>query len=93
MTVRYSKQALANAEEIKRFLMAKFSFREVEQFYQLLLGFEEVVVKFHNIYPTSSRNVSIRQAVLSKRLTLYYTVKKNVIFIISMKDNRQGRFA
>ena len=89
MEVRYSKRAVLNAKEIYGMLLKKFSEREADRFHVMLSDFEKAIIKFPHLYPASNTRPSIRQAVLHKRLTLYYTTKENMIFIVSMKDNRQ----
>lgn len=69
--------------------MEKFSKKEVDRFYVMLSNFEYIIVKFPHLYPLSNMHPDVRQAVLHKRLTVYYTAKEKSIYVLSMKDNRQ----
>ena len=89
MEVQYSKRALWNAQEIQRVLRARFSEKEVDRFHIMLSNFEDSVSRFPNLYPASIQQPNVKQAVLHKRLTVYYTFKNNLIYILAMKDNRQ----
>ena len=91
MDVRYSKRALYNAEEIQTLLMQKFSKKEVDQFHAMLSNFENIIVIFPHLYSASNERPDVRQAVLHKRLTIYYTTMENSIFVLSMKDNIQEK--
>jgi plasmid stabilization system protein ParE len=85
--IEYSQQSLINAKEIVAYLQSKFSEKEVNNFLKTLEEFEKII----SIYPTlysESRKRKIRKAVLSKVLSIFYTVKKNKISIVAILDNR-----
>ncbi len=86
-TVEYSKQSLENAKEIAAYLKSRFTEKEINNFYQVLEDFEKVIISFPTLYAESSK-MKIRKAVLSKVLTVYYSINENKISIISILDNR-----
>lgn len=85
--LEYSKQSLENAKEIAAFLNSRFTEKEINNFYQVLEDFEKVIISFPTLYAESSKK-KIRKAVLSKVITVYYSINKNKISIISVFDNR-----
>lgn len=87
VTLEYSPTSLNNAIEIANYLRNKFSEKEVEKFYQFLLDFEHIIVKFPTLY-NASKKKKIRRAVLSKELSVFYLFTKSKISIVAIIDNR-----
>ncbi len=87
LAVEYSAQSLANALEITNYLRTKFSQLEIDNFHKTLLNFEQVVSLFPALYP-ESKKTKLRRAVLSKVLSVYYSVGKNKVYIVAIWDNR-----
>jgi len=87
LSVEYSKQSLANAKEIVSYLQKNFSEKEVTNFYKVLADFENIIMLYPTIY-SESKKKKFRRAVLSKVLSVYYSVKKNKVSIIAIFDNR-----
>jgi hypothetical protein len=85
--VQYSKQSLENAKEIVSYLLKKFSEKEVNRFYKDLNDFEKIIIIYPTLYLESQKK-RIRRAVLSKVLSVYYSINKNKISIIAIFDNR-----
>ncbi len=85
--VQYSKQSLENAKEIVSYLLKKFSEKEVNKFYKDLNDFEKIIIIYPTLYSESQKK-RIRRAVLSKVLSIYYSINKNKISIIAIFDNR-----
>jgi plasmid stabilization system protein ParE len=88
--ISFSTRALANAETIKNYLLYKFTQREVNKFYELLGIFENIIVKFPQLYPKSSINSKVHRAVLSKQLSIFYITTKNKITVVAILDNRMS---
>ena len=87
LTVEYSKQSLENAKEIVFYLRKNFTEKEITNFYKVLADFEKIIILYPTIY-SESKKKKFRRAVLSKVLSVYYSVKKNKISIIAIFDNR-----
>ncbi len=85
--VEYSQQSLGNAREIVYYLQKKFTEKEVNNFYQALNDFEKIIVFYPTLY-SESKKKRVRRAVLSKVLSVYYSINKNKISIIAIFDNR-----
>jgi len=88
MPVVYTDEAIANSLTIQNFILIKFTQREVENFYRMLASFERIVSTFPEIYPLTAKNQQIRRAVLSKQLSVFYTIIYNEISVVGMIDNR-----
>ncbi|WP_114936509.1 MULTISPECIES: hypothetical protein [Mucilaginibacter] len=89
-TVFFTTRAFANAETIKAYLLYKFTQKEVNKFYELLEIFENIIVKFPQLYPKSAINSKVHRAVLSKQLSVFYTTSKNKISVVAILDNRMS---
>jgi hypothetical protein len=87
LIVEYSKQSLENVKEIVSYLQNKFTEKEVNNFFKVLNDFEKIIILYPALYSESQKK-RIRRAVLSKVLSVYYSVNKNKISIIAIFDNR-----
>jgi hypothetical protein len=76
-TVEYSKQSVENAKEIVSYLQKKFTEKEVNNFYKALGDFEKIISLYPTLYSASQKK-RIRRAVLSKVLSVYYSINKNI---------------
>lgn len=89
--VEWTKRSLQNAIAIKKYLIRKFSAKEVSKFEKLLKQFEITVSNFPTLYPESQGQKLLRRAVIHKNTTVYYIFNKNIVTVIAMKDNRQKK--
>jgi len=89
--VEWTKRSLLNAISIKKYLIKKFSSKEVSKFESLLKQFELTVSNFPTLYPESQSQKLLRRAVIHKNTTVYYIFDRNKVTVIAMKDNRQER--
>lgn len=89
--VQWTRRSLRNAQSIKKFILTRFTEREVLIFETLLKEFEITVSYFPTIYPESKEKKNLRRAVIHKRTTVYYYYSKNIVTVIAMKDNRQRK--
>jgi plasmid stabilization system protein ParE len=85
--VEYSLSSLDSASQIVAYLRRRFSEKEVKKFFQLLNDFEKIVGIFPTLYPESFTK-KMRKAVLSRALSVYYTVRKNRVNVVAIIDNR-----
>jgi hypothetical protein len=88
LPVVYTDRAIANSLSVQNFILIKFTQREVDNFYKMLASFERTVSAFPEIYPLAAKNQEIRRAVLSKQLSVFYTIIYNEISVVGMIDNR-----
>jgi plasmid stabilization system protein ParE len=82
---------LLNAIAIKKYLIRKFTNKEVTKFESLLRQFELTVSNFPTLYPESISQKLLRRAVIHKNTTVYYIFNNDKVTIIAMKDNRQEK--
>lgn len=75
----------------KKYLIKKFSSKEVSKFESLLKQFELTVSNFPTLYPESQSQKLLRRAVIHKNTTVYYIFDRNKVTVIAMKDNRQEK--
>jgi plasmid stabilization system protein ParE len=86
-SIEYSEQALKNAIEISDYISENFSEKEVKRFFLALLNFEKRIVVYPLLYPIS-KQINARRAVISRELSLFYTIRFKTIFILTIIDNR-----
>lgn len=91
LSVIWTPNAIETSDQIKDYLLWKFTEREVTNFYELLFSFEQRVVIFPELYPFSPENPDIRRAVLSKPLSVFYSKIADKIFILAVLDNRMSK--
>ena len=90
LLVHWTDRSLSDSLAIKEYLEEKFSQREVDNFYDLLHAFENIVLSFPKLYPKSIKNKKTHRAVLSKQLSVFYTLSKDQIVIVAVLDNRMS---
>lgn len=88
--VVWSATALEKAVEIKQYIAANFSEKEVNSFLQLLSSFEIAVSVFPKLYQASKTKKQVRRAILDKNLSVFYRVSKNRIEVLIIFDNRNN---
>ena len=89
--VFWTERSLRNAKSISKYILNKFSKKEVAAFEQLLRNFEKTVSHFPHLYSESIEQKGLRRAVLHKNLTVFYVFKNNKITVIAMQENRQEK--
>ena len=90
LPIIYSVRARNDIAAIRRYLLNKFTQREVENFFDLLKRFEAVIPDHTQIFVKISSNKNVHRAVLSKKLSVFYKVSKKRIFVASVLDNRMN---
>lgn len=90
LRVIWTDRAYSDSSVIKEYLRYHFTEREIENYYKLLESFEKIVASFPELYPKSNKNRKMRRAVLSKQLSVFYTLNKSTIIIVAVLDNRMS---
>jgi plasmid stabilization system protein ParE len=88
--VHWTDRSIANSLTIKNYLQYNFSQREIDNYYELLASFEKIILKFPKLYPKSKKNKKTYRAVLSKQLSVFYTLSKDTVTVIAILDNRMS---
>ena len=73
---------------IRRYLVLRFSEKEVDQFLEWLAWFERTVAASPRLFPALLAKRGYRRAVLTELLSVVYRIRKNDIEIIAVLDNR-----
>ena len=90
ISIFWSGRAIKGTLVIREYLQLKYIQREIDNFYLLLESFEKRVIPNPKLYPKSTKNSKFHRAVLSKQLSVFYSVSKNAIRVIAVVDNRMG---
>ncbi|MEQ8575976.1 MAG: type II toxin-antitoxin system RelE/ParE family toxin, partial [Fulvivirga sp.] len=85
----WTARSLINAQDIRDYLIRKFTIKEAEDFLKLLSQFEQAISLFPELYPATNSYPNLRKAVLHKNTSVYYSVEKDSIIVVAMQDNRQ----
>ena len=91
LPVRWTTRSLRNAQNIRSYLITRFSEKEALNFEKLLEGFEQTVSWFPELYPASRKHPDLRKAVLHRYTSLFYSFRNNEIVVVAIQDNRQQK--
>ena len=89
LKIRWTKEATNNLENIIIYLETNWTSKELSKFFQ---RFEKQILLlsyFPEAYPISSKQNKIHRCVLTKNITIYYTVKDEYLVLLSLFDTRQ----
>jgi plasmid stabilization system protein ParE len=86
--ISWSDRSTKDTLGIKEYLQRKFSQKEIDNLYNMLEAFEKIILIFPELYPKSTRNGKVHRAVLSKQLSVFYTLSKDEITVVAVLDNR-----
>jgi len=89
-SIIWTDKAMAGSTEIKLYLRYYFSETEIDNYLKLLESFEKIILSFPQLYPLSGKNKKVRRAVLSKQLSVFYSLKAEFITIVAVLDNRMS---
>ena len=87
----WSEESVSNLEDILNYLESNWTAKEIENFKRLLTKNLELISIFPTIFPKSQYIPNLRRAVLSKQVSIFYQVIKEVIYITYLIDNRQSQ--
>ena len=87
--VRWSDESIQRTDQIVNYLLENWSVKEVKNFLDALEGFEEIVSRFPDIYPHSTKKKGYRKAVILKQISVIYSVERKTIKVHTLFDNRQ----
>jgi len=87
--VVWSSEAVENLEKIIAYLEEKWSEKEIKKFIKKLEKQISVIKKQPLSFP-KSQLIEARKSVLSKQTIIYYKVFEDVIYIVTIFDNRQN---
>lgn len=85
----WNKRASRQFEQIQQYLEKEFGERSAGLFTSRLFNFLELLTKYPEIGTLENKKKNIRGFLLHRHTTILYKKGKNVIYILSVFDNRQ----
>ncbi|MDZ7658647.1 type II toxin-antitoxin system RelE/ParE family toxin [Fodinibius sp.] len=76
-------------QSIKKYLLEKWSKKEVQNFLKKLHKFEELVLHFPKLYPASQKHPKLRKAPITKHHSVIYEINNDTIQVYTILDHRQ----
>ena len=89
LKIRWTEEATKNLENIIIYLETNWTTKELKKFFQKLEKQFLLLSIFPEAYPLSQKKKNIHRCVLTKNLTIYYTVKDDYLVLLSIFDTRQ----
>lgn len=77
--VLWSVKSSSQIQSIKNYLLEEWSKKEVNSFVAKLRKFENLVVRFLKLYPTSLEYPNLRKAVIAKHQSVIYEIDGDII--------------
>lgn len=87
--IEWSNQAIHNFEEIVGYLSNSWNEKVVKDFVRSVDRAVTHITMFPYAFPATSYKQGVRRYVLSDINTIYYVVKKDIINIVAIGDNRR----
>jgi plasmid stabilization system protein ParE len=75
---------------IINYLEANWSIKEINNFINKFDDKVQIILDFPYIYPSISINTNIRKCTLTSQISIYYEIKKDIIRILRLFDNRMS---
>jgi plasmid stabilization system protein ParE len=88
--IRWTDESIQNLENILDYIKITWTENEVNNFKSKLSYQLKIIQRFPMIFPASEYNSRLRKAVMSKQTSLFYEFKDDIIYIVSIFDNRQN---
>jgi plasmid stabilization system protein ParE len=88
--IEWSDEAKDNLSNIIKYLEKAWTEKEIKKFFVKLESNLLLMSENPSLFPLSNKTKNVRRNVLSPQTSLYFKVEKDVIFIVSLFDNRQN---
>jgi plasmid stabilization system protein ParE len=85
----WNKRAARQFEQIQAYLEREFGEKSAGIFTSRLFNFLELLAKYPEIGTWENKKKHVRGFLLHRHTTIFYKKEKNVIYILSVFDNRQ----
>ena len=89
LKIRWTEEATNNLENIIDYLETNWTQKELKKFFQKFEKQLLLLSLFPEAYPVSLKKKRIHRCVLTKNLTIFYTVKENNLELLSIFDTGQ----
>jgi len=86
----WTDHALSELNDIINHLESNWTRKEISRLFKKIEKSLAQIGRNPAMYPKTDKRESVRRAVLTRQLTLYYKTDKNIIYILSLFDNRRN---
>lgn len=86
----WSDEALNGLKEIIEYLERNFSEKDIKKFVAKFDKQLEIIRNYPEMFPFSPKSKIIRRTIVAKLTSIYYHVGADVIYIVTIYDNRKN---
>lgn len=86
----WNRRASKQLQELQVYLEKEFGSNTVKTFTNRLFKFLELLTKYPHIGTLENKTEDIHGFLLHRHTTIFYKVKQDTIYILSLFDNRQN---
>ncbi len=86
--VKWSDEADRNLNKVIKYLEQNWTEREIKKFMKKLNKHISIIQNQPDSFPKTN-NFNVRRSVVTKQITLYYSISQDTLTIVSVFDNRQ----
>jgi plasmid stabilization system protein ParE len=87
--VIWTDEAIKNLDSIIDYLISRWTDNEVKNFAKKLERRIDLITKRPQIFPLINKRTDTRRSIISRHITIYYTVSHDYIKIVTLFDTRQ----
>ena len=87
--VIWTKEANENLSKVIKYLEENWTEKEIKKFLTKLYKHISLIQTQPDSFPKAN-NYNVRRSVVTKQITLYYSISQETLFIVSIFDNRQN---
>ena len=91
LRIEWSQNASDQLDIFYNYLLKEWSFKEAEKFFDQVQEFELTVAYFPKSFIQSKRMKRYRIGLVHPHISVIYEVKKNVVIVIALIDNRSSK--
>lgn len=88
-SVLWTDEAIDNVNAIINYLEQNWSAKEKSDFFKKLEKRLNIIKQYPEIFPKSQKSNNIHRSVLTEQITIYYSLEKQIIKVLSLFDVRQ----
>jgi len=88
--IRWSKRSVIELQSIISYLELNWSEKEIKNFILLIESHLLIISKNPELFRISQRYLGTRECLISRHLTMFYTLDHKAINIVALWDNRKN---
>lgn len=89
LKIKWSLEAVQNLDSIIAYLEENWTHKEISKFITKFEKQLSIISTFPFAYPISKKKKNVHRCVMSKNITVYYTIREETVFLLSIFDSRQ----